>query len=84
MLQTSRRGRLSKRAVWTLRALLCCAAPALCIIGRFEVGKSSGAAVLRDQGDAAFEAKNKFSSAAQSWEVLQSELNYQLQAALHL
>lgn len=33
---------------------------ALCITGRCEVDKSSGAAVLRDQGAAAFEAKTTF------------------------
>lgn len=46
-----------RSGMWTP---LCCLlfSHALCIVGRSEVEKSSGAAVLRDQGAAAFSGKN--------------------------
>lgn len=56
------------------------------MLGRCEVDKSSRAAVLRDQGTPGFKwgKKKKLSSPLQSREALRGELNYQLQAKLHL
>lgn len=59
---------------------------AFCMLGRCEVDKPSRAAVLRDQGTPGFKCgeKKQRSSPLQSREALRSELNYQLQAELHL
>lgn len=59
---------------------------AFCTLVRCEVDKPSRAAVLRDQGTPGFKwgKKNQRSSPLQSREALRSELNYQLQAKLHL
>lgn len=59
---------------------------AFCMLGRCEVDKPSRAAVLRDQGTPGFKwgEKKQRSSPLQSREALRSELNYQLQAELHL
>lgn len=57
---------LHEQVKWAVRAdrasslVVLFSIPALCITGRSEVDKSSWAAVSRDQGEAAFEAKTTF------------------------